>query len=584
MPQLSVEKWSKKFGEAFMNEYDQPAPPPIIPASPGPEDPFTQRKPRPFSWWLRKLFACNPFYLVSAALLLYGCYRVLIDPSIFTQESTRLLFNFSSVQVYEVLLVFTAIFLARRSLWYDSTLLVGLENLLVFVPFILISQAAFIDSQLAWTMSLVGAGMAMARFGSLKRFFTQLNLPGRALVLGLGLLTVNVALPLIYRHFGETKVGVLDSGPAYEMNEYTWLLILPAVLAVANFLPPAFGSGVLLPQHRWLPSGLFALWPVATGVHVYCLDYIYQFDLRPELLAPLAWVLAWTVWRRFPDTNVWLHWVKYTLVSLPLLISFWAVTPGNKTFLALNALNIVAYAMIGFVVSNHRLARQLLHVSVLMFFAGLPDAWLPFVTPNFDREEYVATGVMAYMIFWALIKRDPRLAIFGSILFGYVIATMCEAYDGCLHWAFQGAFIFFLLHSLRWDDAKHVGAKMVRYLAALSWVMQSFLWVEGPGKFWMPCIPALFVLAVYCIALFRRGHLVLSVIPAAALLVFISGPSSTAFDRLTALPTGPLAVIISFILFALGTLAALTRSHWHKVEPARETKPVDVAGLKPSEP
>ena len=44
-----------------------------------------------------------------------------------------------------MLLVTTAIVLARRRIWYDSTLLVGLENLLVFVPFILISQAALID-------------------------------------------------------------------------------------------------------------------------------------------------------------------------------------------------------------------------------------------------------------------------------------------------------------------------------------------------------------------------------------------------------------------------------------------------------
>jgi hypothetical protein len=41
---------------------------------------------------------------------------------------------------------------ARRSLWYDSTLLVGLENLLVFLPFILISLAALIDWHMAQAM------------------------------------------------------------------------------------------------------------------------------------------------------------------------------------------------------------------------------------------------------------------------------------------------------------------------------------------------------------------------------------------------------------------------------------------------
>src|SRR5882724_1830624 len=139
-----------------MEENDQANVPPLIIASPEPIPPLALPKPKPLSWWLRKLFACNPFYLVSAALLLFGCYRVSIDAPLFDVESARLVFNFTSVQFYEILLVLTAIFLARRSIWYDSTLLVGLENLLVFVPFILISQAALIDSQRALAMSLIG--------------------------------------------------------------------------------------------------------------------------------------------------------------------------------------------------------------------------------------------------------------------------------------------------------------------------------------------------------------------------------------------------------------------------------------------
>src|SRR6202042_2117217 len=113
--------------------------------------------PKPFSWWLRQLFACNPFYLVSAALLLYGCYRLSVDPAWFTGETARLYASFSSVQLYELLLVATAIFLARRRSWYDSTLLVGLENLLIFVPFILISQAALTDAHISQAICTTAA-------------------------------------------------------------------------------------------------------------------------------------------------------------------------------------------------------------------------------------------------------------------------------------------------------------------------------------------------------------------------------------------------------------------------------------------
>ena len=238
-----------------MNENDQANVPPPITACPDPLPPLALPKPRPLSWWLRTLFVCNPFYLVSAALLLFGCYRVSIDAPLFDVESARLTFNFTSVQFYEILVVMTAIFLARRGIWYDSTLLVGLENLLVFVPFILISQAALIDSNMALELCLVGATVAIVRFGGLKRHFIQLNLPGRLLGIGFIFLALNVTLPLIYRHFGETKVGIhIDAGPAFVMNECTWLLILPAVLALVNFLPSRKGGGKFAPPAPLAPA------------------------------------------------------------------------------------------------------------------------------------------------------------------------------------------------------------------------------------------------------------------------------------------------------------------------------------------
>src|SRR5215475_8651232 len=84
-------------------------PPPITPIQSfvmSPDSPPPIPNPsRPLSWWLRKFLACNPFYLVSAALLLYGCYRISIDPGVQGQNSLHLFFNFGSIQFYELLLV-----------------------------------------------------------------------------------------------------------------------------------------------------------------------------------------------------------------------------------------------------------------------------------------------------------------------------------------------------------------------------------------------------------------------------------------------------------------------------------------------
>src|SRR5690348_3764289 len=82
--------------------------------------------------WLKLFLARNPFYIVSAGMLLYGIYRLSIDPKVFVTEIAQLFFNFGSLQVYEVLLVGTAVVLARRKIWYDSMLLVWLENLFLF--------------------------------------------------------------------------------------------------------------------------------------------------------------------------------------------------------------------------------------------------------------------------------------------------------------------------------------------------------------------------------------------------------------------------------------------------------------------
>ena len=93
-------------------------------------------------YWARRLLVCNPFFLCSAALLLFGVNRLSIDPGFLTDETHNLLFNFFALQCYEGLVVVTAVVLARRRIWYDSALLVVLDSGLVLVPFMLISQAA----------------------------------------------------------------------------------------------------------------------------------------------------------------------------------------------------------------------------------------------------------------------------------------------------------------------------------------------------------------------------------------------------------------------------------------------------------
>ena len=567
-----------------MNENDESnvpsasnVPPPITPdqnveASPSLSPPLPNRSRRPLSWWLRRFFACNPFYLVSAALLLYGCYRVSIDGTFVDRETARLLFNFSSVQVYELLLVGVAIFLARRLLWYDSMVLVGLENMLVFVPFILISLAALTGPTITVSVCAAAVILAVLRFGCLRRYFAELNLPWSLLGVGFILLALNVALPLTYRHYINLKIGVhLDAGPDYIMNECMWLLVLPAALALVNFLPRAQTGGELLPQRRWLPMGLFALWITVTGLHLWALDYVYGYYLRPDLFAPVGWVLAWTVFLRAPAKPVAL---KYALMVPALAVPFLANASGTeKTYLALMALNVAAFGVMRFVRGGNRLMGHLAYASALLFVAGLPENWIQMAIHGATAMGCVAAGLAAYLIFWAAWLRDPKLAVLGSILVGIAIVAVIPSHlnPDVINWALQGGFVFFLLHSLRWNDAEHAGARASRISIGVAWAVQSFVWMNCEGsRFWMPFIPGVLVLGFYCVV--NRGVWRLFALPVSALVVFLSGPCCLAIERLRSLPAGLLAVIASFAFLGLGTAAALTREFWHHHEHKTETK------------
>jgi len=564
-----------------MNDNGEPnvpnVPPPItadskLETSPDSPPPGPNRVHRPLSWWFRKFFACNPFYLLSAALLLYGCYRISIDEAFIDGETARLLFNFSSVQVYELLLVGVAIFLASRCLWYDSMVLVGLENMLVFVPFILLSAAALTGPWIAGWVCATGVILAVLRFGGLKRYFAELNLPGSLLGVGFILLALNVALPLTYRHYINLKIGVhLDAGPDYVMNVCMWLLVLPAALALVNLLPHAQSGGNLLPQRRWLPTGLFALWIGVTGMHLWALDWVYGYDLRPDLFAPVGWVLAWTVFLRVPAKPAAL---KYALMFPALVVPFLANTPETeKTYLTLMALNVAAFGVVRFVRGGNIFAGHLAYASALLFVAGLPANWIQFAIHGATATDCVAAGLTAYLIFWSAWLRNPKLALLGAILFGAAIAVVFQSHQQVVNWALQGGFVFFLLHSLRWNDAEHTGAGASRYFIGIIWAIQSFVWMNCDGtRFRMPFIPGLLVFAVYCVVLPWRGVWRLFAVPAAALAVVLSGPICLAIDRLRSTPAGLLAVIASFLFLGLGTVAALTREFWHHHEHKTETR------------
>lgn len=536
------------------------APPILEPGTPA-------RNPRPFSYWVKKLLVCNPFYLASAALLLYGIYRISVDPVFLATETRQLLFSSAALQIYELLLALTATALVTRRIWYDASLLVVLENMLWVVPFILVSQAAFIEQPTAIWLCGLAIALAVTRAVWLRvRARAIMPAPGM-LLCGLPVLLANAVWPVVYRHFQETKIGInMTSGAAYEFNEANWFWLLPTLAALLLLLPqPATNPGGSQ-MRRWFPLLLFGCWLLGTGAHLYSLGYVYDFKLRREQLAPALWVLAWAMQLRLsrflalPGRAC--NWL---LLCLPGLATFPAMfVPGSRVSFYLSALNFVGYGIVLLRQRDNRLALQLGLGSFAAVVATLPIDFAPFLARPITQTNTVGLALLAYLIVSVLLSCNPKVTILGAVaaLIGGGLAR--QAHPDWMHWAAQTGFVYFLLHSLRWEDEKHIGAGVIRIVVAASWVIHTFILVRGGATFVESLVAAGIVLATWTL----RGVIVRCwrplVLPIAAVLAILTSPFHWLTIKTQAAPAGLLYVVGSFVLFGLGTLAALTKHRWHK--------------------
>ncbi len=550
-----------------MNEESRPAndpnvPPPIeyVPAPP----PRPSHNIRHF-YWLKKLLVSNPFFLASAALLLYGMYRISIDVNFLPTETGQLTFNFSSIQLYELALVITAAILARRRIWYDSTMLVVLENLLILVPFILVSHAALIEHKWVWRLCIIAAVIAALRTDALRRRVQELWPTSRLFGIGAILLATNAALPVIYRHLHESKFGTkLESGPAYETNQCVWFIVLPALCALANLLPKPVNDDHPLTQRRWFPQALLAFWLVGTATHLYCLGYVYDFNLNRDMVTPALWVLAWTAYLKLPDfVSKHLPYWRAAAIGLPLLTTLVSIgVVGSHVFVVLTLLDVATYAVITWRERKNKIALQLGLISLAALVAAVPVDWMMPHFAGFDRVKLIGMAATAYILLATSLSRNPKLGLLGAIA-AACAAAMCKPEHNTAHWAIQAGMAFFLAHSLRWRDYEHAGVAATRWFIAVSWVMHSMIWARGGVGFLHPTLAGALVLTICGVRWFVKLNWQPLVVPVAAMLVMLCSPANHLLLKLEGTPAGVIAIASSFALFAAGTVTAFTRHRWH---------------------
>jgi hypothetical protein len=178
---------------------------------------------------------------------------------------------------------------------------------------------------------------------------------------------------------------------------------------------------------------------------------------------------------------------------------------------------------------------------------------------------FAVASLAGALILWTAWGRNPKLAAAGAIALGWVLLSVLGPRPDAEQWALQGGLVFLFLHSLRWNDAAHSGAGLMRRLAGLAWVVQSFAWMNtDDGRFWMTSIPAAVVLGTYCVCLPARGVWRLFEVPAAALLSISAAPCIVAVESLRSSSISLVVVVAGFLALAAGAVVAVTREMWHE--------------------
>lgn len=519
---------------------------------------------------LRRLLACNPFYLCSAALLLWGVYLISNDSAFLSHETSQLAFNFSALQTYEFLLVATAILLARRAVWYDSTLLVGLETGLLVAPFILVSHAALIDAGWVWSFCGVGLGLAFARGVALRQGLPRLNLPPRVLWLATGVLVVNAVLPVLYRILHENKAGTRpDFGAAYWTNEVVWLAGLPLLVGAIALLPPPRPSNDLIPGRRWLPATFLCMLLAATVVHLWSLGYVYDFAVRRELVAPATWALAWMLYLRVrdfvADPGTRLRGVLLVLPAVAALVP--ATRWGHWLPALLAAINLLIYGIIAWRRNHVRLAAVLAVASFACVVAAMPMPVGWGTAAMWGTTERWGGAAILLALLAATVWRSALAGLAGALAIGILLSRWLADSDLNGYWIVQAAATLLLIHSLRWAVSQSTELARARRVLAGAWALYSLVVIGCTEADWLVSLVGLGVCVAWAPAFWRGIACASLAVLLAGVTVAFGAPVMAGVRVVAQAPGGVLTLAGSLLLFAMGTLLALSRPMWQASPP-----------------
>ncbi len=529
--------------------------------------PRPEIEPAESGWRLlgRWIVAGNPFYPLSAVLVLFGIFLMSGDERLFGGELAQLWFNFGAVEGYGLLIGLTALFLFRRGVHYDTLMLVVLATLPILVPFILISQAAFLGGGLMAVFCGAAAVAGVLQFVTLRRGIPGLPLRGGMAGFFVMIVAVNVALPIVIKQL-HTHADAIRW--AVQMDHYghlAWNLVLP-MLALAGFIVHVasrkpFGDYAT----GWLPLTWMLLLIAGTAAHVASLGYVYSFPWKLASVYPVVWIGSWLVWWRCRE---WAPGdagtLRERLIALPAFVALLAwLDPSSPALCWVNLVNLVCFGWLQWRQPSNRLISGLLAASLVACLRTLPFEVAATLQSETTRLDLILLVVSFGVIALGSWRRTPvwgvlvALAVIHPLHFFWLTASRDWPVVG------QLALLAWWFHSFRWDLNGPLAVRL-RRMAFGFWWTHCFLWLlhsGGEGRLSLTAL-ALVVAATAAWSAWWRGRPTDWGYAGLALLAGISNQIPGAIEHLRRIPSGLLIMLGGMLCFAMGTVVALWRKRW----------------------
>lgn len=245
--------------------------------------------PRPRQAVVDRLFESNPFYLMSAACMLFGCLALTNSLSWSPIRHERLLILILTLNLYELLLLGLGLFLlAARGIRRDGLTLLILEAFFMIDVSFLNAEIFATDFRIGLVVNI---GVLLLAMGKLFLIFRALRLPlmHPALPLICGQLLVLFAFAGMYKHVSAGQEGKV---PPLLMYGSWWIIgvMMPLGVAVAARLHAG-----CFDTCRPLLKVLLILPIVSMIAHVGTSHWVYKVAFTPAHLTPLLLGLACAV-------------------------------------------------------------------------------------------------------------------------------------------------------------------------------------------------------------------------------------------------------------------------------------------------